>query len=79
MIDDLDGDAAALRPGEGAGGIAVQAFPGVLVDLGLEGDFQGLVGIFGAQEVGSPVPEDLNNGRYPLIFLPGYGRERHRY
>ena len=30
----------------------MQALPGILVDLGLEGGFQGLVGIVGAQEVG---------------------------
>ena len=52
MVDDLDRDASGFGFGEGAGGIAVQGVPGLGVDLGLEGGFQGLVGIVGSQEVG---------------------------
>src|SRR5690606_19152072 len=52
MVDDLDGYAAGFGFGEGAGGVAVEGFPGFGVDFGLEGGFQGLVGVVGAEEVG---------------------------
>ena len=39
MVDHLHGDAAGAGFGEGAGGVAVERRPGLLVDLGLEGGF----------------------------------------
>lgn len=45
MIDDFDGDSPGLGFFEGAGGVAVEGFPGFLVDLGFEGGFQGAVRI----------------------------------
>ena len=44
MIDDFYGDAAVLGLVEGAGGVAVEGFPGFGVDLGFEGSFEGFVG-----------------------------------
>ena len=52
MVDHLHRDAARLGLVEGAGGVAVQAGPGVLVDFGLEAVFEGGVGVAGAKEVG---------------------------
>jgi len=52
MVDDLHCDAAGFWPGEGARGVAVEAGPGLRVDLGLKGGLQGLVGVAGAEEVG---------------------------
>ena len=51
MIDHLHRDSSLLGFLEGAGGVAVQGGPGIGVDLGLKGGFQGLVGIVGTQEV----------------------------
>ena len=59
MVDDLDGDAARFGFGEGAGGVAVEGRPGVFVDFGLQGRFQCLVGIVGAQKVGLADEETL--------------------
>ncbi len=41
LLPNLDRDAAGFGFGEGAGGVAVQGFPGLGVDLGLEDGFQG--------------------------------------
>ncbi len=51
MVDDFYGDSALFRLVEGAGGVAVEGFPGFLVDFGLEGGFEGTVGVVGAEEV----------------------------
>jgi hypothetical protein len=51
MIDDLDRDAAGGGFVEGAGGVAMERFPGFCVDLGFEGGFERRVGIVGAQEI----------------------------
>ena len=52
MVDDFHGNAAGGRSGKGPGGVAVEAGPGLGVDLGLERGFQGLVGVAGAKEIG---------------------------
>jgi hypothetical protein len=52
MIDDFYGDAAAGWAREGAGGVGVEGCPGILVDLGLQGGFQALVGVVCTKEVG---------------------------
>jgi len=54
VIDHLHGDAPSLRPGKRDGGVAVEGFPGFLIDLGLEGGFEALVGVVLAEEVGTP-------------------------
>ena len=59
MIDDLDGDAPGLRCVKGTGGVAVEGGPGLFVDLGFEGGFQGAVGIVGTEEVGVADEEAL--------------------
>jgi hypothetical protein len=45
VVDDFDGDAAGGGCGEGAGDDAGERFPGFLVCLGIQGGFQGLIGI----------------------------------
>ena len=45
VVDDLDGDAAGGGFRERTGDIATEAFPGFLVDFGLEGGLEGLVGV----------------------------------
>ena len=52
MVDHLHRDAAGRGLVKGAGGVAVQTGPGVLVDFGLEAVFEGGVGVAGAKEVG---------------------------
>ena len=52
VIDDLHRDPPRFRLGERARSIAVEALPGFLVDLGLEGRLQRLVGVVGAEEIG---------------------------
>ena len=52
MVNDLDRDASRGRFVEGAGEIAVQRLPRLLVDLRLEGGLECLVGVVGAKEVG---------------------------
>ena len=52
MVDHLHRDAARLWLVEGAGGVAVQGGPGILVDFGSEAVFEGVVGVAGAEEVG---------------------------
>ena len=46
----------AMRPevglGKGRGGVAVEGFPGFLVDFGFQGGLEGFVGVVGAEEVG---------------------------
>ena len=51
MVNHLHGDAAGFGFFEGAGGVAVEGGPGVGVDFGFEGGFQGGVGIVGAEEI----------------------------
>jgi hypothetical protein len=48
-----------LRPGKRDGGVAVEGFPGFLIDLGLEGGFEALVGVVLAEEVGLAHEEAL--------------------
>jgi len=52
VVDHLYRDSAGCGFSEGAGGIAVESCPGFFVDLGLEGGFEGLIGVTCAQEVG---------------------------
>ncbi len=52
MVDYFHRDAPGLGFVEGAGGVAVEGCPGFGVDFGLEGGFEGFVGIVGAEEVG---------------------------
>ena len=52
MVNDFDGDAAGFGLVEGAGGIAIEAFPGGFVNLGFQSRFKGFVGIVGSEEVG---------------------------
>ena len=54
MVDDLHSDSATLGFIEGAGGVAVQCFPHVFVDVGFEGGFQSFVRIIGTKKVGMP-------------------------
>ncbi len=51
MIDHFHRDSLSGRPLEGAGGGAIQAGPGVFVDLGLQCGFQALIRVIGAQEI----------------------------
>jgi hypothetical protein len=59
MVDHLDGDAAGFWFVEGTGGVAVEGGPGLLVDLGLEGRLERLVGIVRPQEIGVADEEAL--------------------
>jgi len=59
VVDDLDGDATGRWFLEGAREVAVERFPGVLVDLGLECGLERLVGVVLAQEVGVAHEEAL--------------------
>jgi hypothetical protein len=59
MIDHFDGDATGFGFVEGAGGVAVEAAPGFLIDFGFEGSFEGFVWIVGSQEVGMADEEAL--------------------
>lgn len=52
VVDGFDGDAAGGGLFKGAGGGTVEAVPGLFVDLGFEGGFEGFVGIVLAEEVG---------------------------
>ena len=52
VVDDLDGDAARFGLGEGARGVAVEARPGLLVDLGLRRGLECLVRVGRAEKVG---------------------------
>lgn len=52
MVDHLYGDAAGGGFGEWAGGVAVEAGPGVVVNFGFQRGFQRLVRIVCAEEVG---------------------------
>ena len=59
VVDHLHRDAAGLGLVEGAGGVAVQGRPGLVVDLGLERGLERLVGVVGAEEVGVADEEAL--------------------
>ena len=59
VVDDFDGDAAGLGFGEGAGGVAVERFPGFPVDFGFERRPEGFVRVVGAKEIGVPHEEAL--------------------
>jgi hypothetical protein len=59
VVDHLDRDAPGGGLGERAGDVAVEALPGFLVDLGLEGGLERLVGVVGAEEVGVADEEAL--------------------
>ena len=59
VVDDFYSDPPGLRFVEGAGGVAVEGGPGLVVDLGFEGRFQGAVGIVGTEEVGVADEEAL--------------------
>lgn len=48
MVDGFDGDAAGGGFVKGAGGVAVECAPCVLVDLRLECGFERLVGVVGS-------------------------------
>jgi len=52
VVDHLDRDAAGCRFGKGPGDVAVEARPGLFVDLGLEGGLERLVGVVGAEKIG---------------------------
>ena len=52
MIDHFHGDTAGGGLGERDGGVAVERLPGFLIDFGLEGGFEALVGVVLAEEVG---------------------------
>jgi len=52
VVDHLDRDAAGGGFGEGPGDVAVEARPGLFVDLGLEGGLERLVGVVGAEKIG---------------------------
>jgi hypothetical protein len=52
VVDDFDGDAAVEGGGEGPGYGSVKGRPGVAVDLGLQGRFQGGVRVVLAQKIG---------------------------
>jgi len=52
MRPDFHGDAAGFRGRELAAGGAVEAGPGVGVDLGFQGGFQFLIGVLAAEEIG---------------------------
>ena len=52
MVDHLDCYATGRGLVERARGVAVEAGPGVGVDFGFEGGFEGFVGVVGAEEVG---------------------------
>ncbi len=59
MVDDFHGNAAGGRAGKGPGGVAVQAGPGLGIDLGLERGFQGLVGVVGAKKSALLLPGQI--------------------
>ena len=59
MIDDFDCYAAGGGFVEGAGGVAVEGGPGLLVDFCFERGFQGFVGVIGTQEIGMADEEAL--------------------
>ena len=59
VIDYLHRNPARLRAREGSRRGAVQGGPGVLVDFGLEGGLERLVGVAGAEEVGVADEEAL--------------------
>jgi len=52
MVDDFHGDAAGLRFGERARGVAVQRGPCLFIDLGFQRGLQRAVRIVRAEEVG---------------------------
>lgn len=52
VVDHLDGYPPGFGFVEGAGDVAVEGCPGLLVDFGLEGGFERLVGVAGTEEVG---------------------------
>ena len=59
MIDHLHGDAARGRFGERSRSVAVKGFPSFLINLGLEGGLESLVGVVGTEEVGVADEEAL--------------------
>ena len=48
MVDHLHGDSPGTRLVERTRGVAVEGGPGVFVDFGFEGGFEGFVGVVGA-------------------------------
>ena len=52
MVYHFHGNPSRLGLGKGSGGVAIQRFPGFLVDFGFEGGFQGFVRVIRAEEVG---------------------------
>ena len=59
MVNHLHGDAAGFGLIEGPGGVALEGGPSLLVDLGLEGGLERLVGIVRPQEIGVADKEAL--------------------
>jgi len=59
VIDHLHGDAPSLRLGKRDGNVAVERFPGFLVDLSLERGLQALIGVVLAEEIGLAHEEAL--------------------
>ena len=59
VVDYLDGDAARLGPGKGAGRVAVERRPGVFVDLRFERGLERAVGVVCTQEIGVTHEEAL--------------------
>jgi len=59
VVDNLHGNTAGLRFGEGPGGVAIERGPGFLVDLGLESGLERAVGVVRAEEIGVADEEAL--------------------
>jgi hypothetical protein len=59
VVDDFDGNSAGLGFGEGAGSVAVQRFPGLGVDFGLERRPESAVRVVLAEEIGVANEETL--------------------
>src|SRR6267378_3094783 len=59
MVDDFYGNAAGLRLGEGARGVAVERGPSLFVDLGFQCGLKRAIRIVCAKKVGVPDEETL--------------------
>ena len=59
VVDHLHGDAAGFWFFERPGGVAVERFPGFLVDFCFEGRPEGFVRVIGAEEIGVAYEEAL--------------------
>ena len=59
VIDYFHGDAARLGFTKRSGGVAVQSFPGFLVDLDLQCGFEGFIRIVRSQKISVPDKEAL--------------------